>query len=94
MRIYEYPLPAGAAEVTLMLPCPAAIMDVCVHSRTGTVYIRARVLKERNGDDPRHFRIVPSGADFDDTMCIYIGSVEYATEWVHVYETMGARDDR
>jgi len=58
------------------------------------MYIRARVLKERNGDDPRHFRIIPSGADFDDTMCIYIGSVEYGADWVHVYETMGARDAR
>ena len=36
MRIYEYPLPAGAAEVTLMMPCPAVFLDVRTHSRTET----------------------------------------------------------
>lgn len=91
MRIYEYPLPAGAAEVTLMMPCPAVFLDVRTHSRTETIYVLARVQKERTGTDPRHLRIVPSGADFDDSMWLYIGSVEYGCDWVHVFEDVRVR---
>ncbi len=99
MRIYEYvlvdPRTPFDGRVTLNLPDAARILCVSRHRLDGAViYLLARVDgNEKHGTDERHFKIVLTGQDFDDTLWLYIGSVEWGGAWAHVFEDVRVRED-
>ena len=94
MRIYEYMLERGAAECEVWLPVAARVLGVSRRTDTGTLYVIAQVAgKQKGGTDRRRFVVIPSGADFDERLKLYVGSVEYRADWVHVFEDVRNREE-
>ena len=93
MRIYEYMLERGAAECEVWMPDAARVLGVSRRADTGTLYVTAQVSgKNKGGTDRRIFVVIPSGADFDEQLKLYVGSVEYGADWVHVFEDVRMRE--
>jgi hypothetical protein len=85
MKIYKYPLGFSERQ-TVMMPALANIIHINV--QRGIIYIWAEV-DEFNSDVPRHFRIVGTGHDLPDNVCLkYIGTCHIDNYVWHVYEEL------
>lgn len=79
-RVYKYPI-TGKIE----LPKGSKILSV--HSKCDGNFLYVQVPDNETEVEPHFFRVLPTGVQFDDTGCTYIGSVIEDDYYIyHIYE--------
>ena len=79
-KVYKYPISGS-----VLLPKGSKILTVC--SKLDGNFLYVQVPDNEKETEQHYFRVVPTGAPFDDTGCTYIGSVILEDYFIyHVYE--------
>lgn len=84
--IWKYSLESRQNQ-TINLPTNAEILSIQKQNETITLWARCSGSSKPEFEE-RHFRIIGTGAEFDDSGLVFIGTVQLGGKEQHVFEVV------